>query len=127
MKVRVMSEYEMADLLTGLVDGTVATFEVYISLMIAFLVATYLSANRMTRSQIISVSTLFSVAALLATWATYSYMNRAVPLAAELTLINPDKTYGAKPVVRDMMAIIMILGIFASLKFMWDVRHHKLD
>jgi len=122
-----MSEYEMADLLTGLVDGTVATFEVYISLMIAFLVATYLSANRMTRSQIISVSTLFSVAALLATWATYSYMNRAVPLAAELTLINPDKTYGAKPVVRDMMAIIMILGIFASLKFMWDVRHHKLD
>jgi hypothetical protein len=127
MKVRVMSEYEMADLLTGLVDGTVATFEVYISLMIAFLVATYLSANRMTRSQIISVSTLFSVAALLATWATYSYMNRAVPLAAELTLINPDKTYGAKPVVRDMIAIIMILGIFASLKFMWDVRHHKLE
>ena len=127
MKVRVMSEYEMADLLTGLVDGTVATFEVYISLMIAFLVATYLSANRMTRSQIISVSTLFSVAALLATWATYSYMNRAVPLAAELTLINPDKTYGAKPVVRDMIAIIMILGIFASLKFMWDVRHQKLE
>jgi hypothetical protein len=122
-----MTEYEIADLLTGMVDGTIATFQMYISLAIAYLVATYLAANRMTRSQIVSISTLFSVAALLATWATYSYMARAVPLADELELINPDKRYGAQPLARDSLAILMIVGIIASVKFVWDVRHHKLD
>jgi len=122
-----MTEYEIADLLTGLVDGTVASFQLYISLIIAFLVATYLAAKRMTRTQIVAVSALFTVAALLATWATYSYLTRAVPLADELELINPDKRYGAQPLTRDVVPIVMLLGILASLKFMWDVRHHKLD
>ena len=122
-----MTAYEMADLLTGLVDGTIASFQLYISLIIAFLVATYLTANRMTGTQIVIVSTLFSIAALLTAWATYSYMTRAVPLADQMEVLNPDTRYGAQPWARDMLGILMILGILASLKFMWDVRHHKLD
>ena len=122
-----MTEYEMAELLTGLVDGTIGSFLLDVSLLIAFLVATYLAANRMTRTQIVIVSALFSVAALLTAWATYSYMTRAVPLADQMEALNPGTRYGAQPWARDMLGILMILGVLASLKFRWDVRDHKLD
>ena len=120
-----MTEYELADLLTSTTVAAVETFAVYISLMVAYLVATYLAGQKLSKPQIVTVSALYIVATSILIWAYYFYMSRAIRLADMLEELNPEAHYGAQPIARDILAVMMILGMLACLKFMWDSRHPK--
>ena len=122
-----MTEYEMADLLTSTTLAAVETFSTYISLTVAYLVATYLVGQKLTTAQMTTVSILYVVTASIVVWALYSYMSRVVPIADALEVINPGVNYGAQPMTRDILSGVMALGILASLNFMWGVRHPKAD
>ena len=120
-----MTEYEMADLLTSTTHASVDGFSAYASLMVAFLVATYLVGQKLTNLQMVIISILFVVIASIMVWVTYSYISRAIPLADALEAMNPGVHYGAQPMMRNVLTIAMSLGILACLRFMWDVRHSK--
>jgi len=120
-----MTEYEMADLLTSTTHASVDGFSAYVSLMVAYLVATYLVGQKLTNLQMAIISILYVVTASLMVWAVYSYMSRAIPIADKLEAMNPGTHYGAQPMARNILAIAMSLGILACLRFMWDRRHSK--
>jgi hypothetical protein len=54
-------------------------------------------------------------------------MSRAIPIADALERLNPGVLFGAQPMARNIAAVIGIFGILAALKFMWDVRHPKIE
>ena len=122
-----MTEYEISDLLTSTSFAAVESFSMYVALMAAYLVSAYFAGQNMTRSQVVLVSILYSIAALGMTWNTYTYMSRAIPLADALGTLNPNLTYGAQPFARNIAAVIEVLGVLCALKFMWDVRHPKSE
>ena len=120
-----MTEYEMADVLTSTTHASVDVFSAYVTLMIAYLVATYLVGLKLTNTQMAIISILFVVTASTLVWALYSYLSRAIPLADALEAMNPGVNYGAQPWTRNTLTIVMSLGILACLRFMWDIRHSK--
>ena len=120
-----MTEYEMADLLTSTTLASVEIFSTYISLIVAYLVATYLVGQKLTNSQMAAISILLVVTASSLAWGLYSYLSRAIPLADTLEAMNPGVHYGAQPMTRNILTIVMFLGILVCLRFMWDIRHSK--
>ena len=93
--------------------------------MAAYFVATYFAAQNMTRSQVVLVSLIYSISALLMAWSNYTYMSRAILLADALEVLNPNTPYGAQPFAGNIVAGIHILGVLGAIRFMWDVRHPK--
>ncbi len=116
-----MTEYELEDLLTGTSVAAVDSFGMYVTILVAYLIAAHLAGKQLSSLQIVTVSVLFVVASSITLWATYAYMSRSIPLADQLELINPHRTYGAQPLVRDIMAMVQSLGIIACLSFMWSI------
>lgn len=117
-----MSEFELEYLLTETGLAAIQTFGMFVTVTSAYLVAAYLAGRRLTRLQAIIVSTLYLVAALIMTWATVGYITRSIPVADALELMHPDRLYALQPPVRVVTLVLMLGGIFASLKFMWDIR-----
>ncbi len=122
-----MSEYELEELLTSSSLAAVEGFTVYLSVTTAYLIAAYLVGKQLTPMQIFIVNTLYILAGFIMTWSTFGYATRAIGFADALEAINPDKRYGAQPLVRTCIALVQSLGMIASLKFMWDVRHPQTD
>jgi cellobiose-specific phosphotransferase system component IIC len=120
-----MTEYELEDLLTSTMSASVDIFAIYISLLVAYLVAAYLAGDRLTSAQATTISILFLVASAVMTWGCVTYIGRAIPLADALEVINPDRRYGSQPIVQYAVLLVQILGIITCLKIMWDVRHGK--
>jgi hypothetical protein len=120
-----MTEYEMADLLVSNSFAAIESFLGFVTIMAAYLVATYFAAQKMSRSQVVLVSLLFSISALLMTWNVYSYMTRAILFADELEVLHPDRFYGAQPWARNIVTVLEVLGVVGSVKFMWDARNPK--
>jgi len=122
-----MTEYEMADLLTSIGMGSLEALSTYLSVTIAYLVAVYLVGRKLTTLQMTTVSILYVVSAAMLAWAFYSYFSRAIPIADALEVINPGVNYGAQPFARNAFVIVLFMGIFACLGFMWNIRHRKVE
>ncbi len=120
-----MTDYELQDLLNSTTTAGLEAFGMYMTLLIAYLVAAYLSGDRMTSAQAITLSILFLVGSLIFTWGTISYLDRAIAMVNELELRDPEARYGAQPVFRNAVAMLQGLGIISCFKFMWDIRHRK--
>ena len=120
-----MTEYELEDLLTSTMSASSDLFAIYVTLLVAYLVAAYLAGDRLTSAQATTISILFIVASTVMTWGCVTYIGRAIPFADALEVINPDRRYGSQPIVQYTVLLVQVLGIIACLKFMWDVRHRE--
>ncbi len=124
-KVKKLTEYELEDILTSTTSASVESFGMYITLVASYLVVAYLAGDKLTTQQAFIVSVLFSISALLVTWSAYNYIGRSIPFADALEVIHPERIYGAQPYTKYWMTNLLLAGICASLKFMWDIRHTK--
>jgi hypothetical protein len=72
-------------------------------------------------------SIIFIFAALFFVDATAAFLLKNMYFLERLADIETDGTFfvGIKVVV--FLVTIELLGIFLGLKFMWDVRHHKIE
>jgi hypothetical protein len=115
----------MEDLLTSITFGAIESFGMYLTVVASYLVVAYLAGKRLTTLQTFIISVLFTVGATLVTFTAVTYMGRAIPVADALELIHPDRRYGAQPFVKNWLGVLLVLGIAASLLFMWQIRHSK--
>ena len=122
-----MTEYELLDLSTATSFAAIETLGYYITILASYLVASYLVGRQLTPLQAATVSVLFICGAVSTAYTSFNYMARAVELADSLELLYESRTYGAQPRARDALVGMQILGVFACLKFMWDVRHPKAE
>jgi len=91
----------------------------------AYLIAAFISGEKLTTQQIIIISALFVFAAFLMVWSIWGLGSRIVYTAEALRHINPEYPIIIKNFFRNSLTIVCALGVIASLKFMWDVRHPK--
>jgi hypothetical protein len=88
------------------------------SAVTGYLIAAYLVGAKLTRSQLVIVSTLFIVFSLIMSLTGFSLMERAIQLEVEFE--------GSRDALDDasyFLLLIQVLGILAALKFMLDIRH----
>jgi len=119
-----MTEAELWELIVEYNNIVLSTFALYLTLVSGFLVAAYLVGEKLTKWQTTIVTLGFVLSTALFTFATYGYGSRAIFLIGKTSELYRSGITMSYPA---LWAIIFILfvGVVASLKFMWDVRHPK--
>ena len=120
-----MSEYELTDAVNSTLSLFLSTILAYLTIVSAYLIAAFISGDKLNNQQVFLISVLFSFAAGLTVWAMWGAGSRIVYTADALRLTNLDYPILFKSLFRNSLAIVCVLGIFASFKFMWDIRHPK--
>ena len=127
-----MTEYEMAELLHNNYGTLWETSQMYFTLVSAYLVVAYLVGSRLSRGQyvIINFLYLFWVAGVIQTqfFTGIGTLRIARILASgEGVVIGQFGTGAAMKFGIYSFTIVMVCGVFASLYFMWNVRHPKTE
>lgn len=121
-----MTEYEMADILMSRFATMTDQAALYFALISGYLVVAYLAGTRLTRLQVVVVNSLFVIwtLGLLVGWST--------SVEAALELETALFQSGSKAVTSNAnftsaysFSLVQLIGIIASLIFMWSVRHPK--
>ena len=101
--------------------GAQGAMTIYLTGTSGFLLVAYLVGKELTRSQVVIINCLYATFASFGTLAAVSFFQAA---------FHFGHTYGAGMVPRwpaYSVGTLFTLGILASLKFMWDVRHPKTE
>ena len=117
-----MTEYELVDVLISYNTAAMSALALYLTTASGYLIAAYLAGANLTRSQAVFVSVLFIVFALFFGYGSVAYFSRGLVIADELRKMNPGEWYGLAAWLIVTVAGLCLVGIFASLKFMLDVR-----
>jgi len=121
-----MTEAELVEAITSYFDIAVSGMALYLTACSGYLIVAYLVGSKLTRSQNFIILSLFCFMASVMTYAFYSWTHRAFGyLEAQVSLQTKVVDLTPMPVLSKVLTIILALGIFACLKFMWDVRHPK--
>jgi hypothetical protein len=119
-----MTEAELWTLIVEYNVAMLSTFALYLTLISGFLVVAYLVGEKLTSWQAAIVTAGFTISASFFTFAVFGYGTRAVFLIGKSSSEYQSIVMTSYPALGVMLSIF-VLGIFASLKFMWDVRHPK--
>ena len=87
----------------------------------------YLAGDKLTRSQVLLVTALYLYVTAMGIVGTYGSMSRARHYAAELNALNPNDVMYLNDYTAGMGALGALACMFASLWFMWSVRHPKTE
>jgi hypothetical protein len=121
---------ELADLIesSGIYFGlAVDCLGLYLSVISGYLIVAYLVGDKLTRSQITIISTLFVVMSSLAAYAITVWLMRGAYFVIQQRAIDstlPGFAHFTFPV---LLGALLGGGVFACLKFMWDIRHPKTE
>jgi hypothetical protein len=122
-----MSEGEIVEAITAYYDLAISLVALYVTVISAYLIVAYLAGSRITSSQMMIISVLFIVMAGVVTYGAYGFLRRAFEYIAMQAELSPELTNYANPMLAYLLPALMLGGIFAALKFMWDVRHPKTE
>jgi hypothetical protein len=120
-----MTEYELIDAINGTTDILITIFSMYVTFTTAYLICAYLVGGSLNRLQCFMVTVLYVASAGISTISMLSIGPRILDLYGTLKLTNPARIGLAHDWIYIELAVLSALGIFAGLKFMWDIRHPK--
>lgn len=112
-----MNPLEFSEAFAALIDTALASWGLYFTSVSGYLIVAYLVGERLTRSQLVIISALFVVISLSMTFTGFGLSERAIQLEIEY-----EGERDALDSVSYFLLVTQILGIFAALKFMLDVR-----
>jgi hypothetical protein len=121
-----MTQYELIDA-AGTFHGLASnSLMAYFSVLSAYLIVAYFVGSSLTRQQVLAITGLYLTVQLFTTWGTFNYFSAG---RIFITMANMDERYLRPPPVHPsyIAAVLFIIGIFAGLKFMWDIRHPKTE
>jgi hypothetical protein len=124
-----ITESELVEAIASFYDLVLGAMALYISVCSGYLVVAYLIGSNLTKLQTFIISALYIFVASTVTYSVFGWFNRAHGYLEALKSIGDTALGGASgsPMVGDILTVIMVAGILACLKFMWDVRHSKTD
>ena len=122
-----MSDAELWELILISQGNMGSILGIFLSLISAYLIVAYLVGSTLTRVQSLTVNVLFLVAGITCTIASTAFLSRAAFLLQFTDPKYRSPGTGFIPIAPYIALVLFILGIVASLKFMWDVRHPKSD
>jgi len=122
-----LTEYEMADLAMSAQATATPTTALFITILSGYLIVAWLVGEKLTRAQVIFINILFSFfqLSLVAGWSSrwslsYRYQDA-------LHSIDPSFYELNSPAPLVAFALAMCASIPGCLKFMWDVRHPRVQ
>lgn len=122
-----LTEYELVDLAINVQASTTSGVSLFITIASGYLIVAWLVGEKLTRVQarLINVLFIFFQVMLITAWAgRWEYFYKFFTV---LTSIDSAFYESRSPITTVGMGLIMLLSIFACLKFMWDIRHTKTD
>ena len=123
-----MTEYELLDLVSGAMDGMYDSTTLFLSIVSGYLLVAYLVGAKLTRAQVVIISTLFVVGASLQCWALLTQeiaMEEYLAAKAQLSPLTKFQHSVANGKAGTVIASAVVLGTIAALYFMWSVRHPR--
>ncbi len=127
-----MTEYEMGELLYNTYDTLWETSQMYFTLVSAYLVVAWLVGTKLTRGQYVIVTALylFWAAGIIQTqvFTGWSTVNLASKIASQEGVLLREFGSGAAMFIGIYsFTAVMVCGVFASLYFMWGIRHPRAE
>jgi hypothetical protein len=122
-----MSEAELWELILISQGNMGAKLAVYISVVSGYLIVAYLIGQKLNTVQCATVTILFAVTGLMLTTASYAFLSRGAFLMQFTDTTYRSPASAVIPFAPAILSLILILGLGASLKFMWDIRHPKTE
>jgi hypothetical protein len=120
-----LTEAELIDAMGIYFNLVAEMLTLYLTSTSGFLLVAYLVGARLTPQQLAVVCGLYLAFALVATYLTIGYGLRGIFYATQLKAISPATPLYSTNAVPIALAVVLLLGILASLKFMWDARRSK--
>jgi hypothetical protein len=111
----------VANLTTEILGQAQEAMNIYLAGVSGYLLVAYFLGKDLSPLQAMIITVLFVTFCAGNTFAVYQYFEAAVHFG---------HTYGegrAPTMAGEYVALVFSLGILASLKFMWDVRHGKTE
>lgn len=129
----VMSEYELVDVFYTIAELSDQLIESFVTLLFAFLVASYLVSSRLDRRMVVVVVALYSFMAIRYVGLFYNVAGDMVTLADTINALRlePDSSLGwleigaGMSIVLNGTAVAMFLSFLASIYFFFYTRNHK--
>lgn len=122
-----MSLAELVESATSYFEIAVNILGLYLTATSGYLIVAYLVGSKLTRSQMTIISTLFAVIATLSAYGATSWIRRAVYFTNQTRAADPAIPIPPNQFVWVVVGIVLLGGIIACLKFMYDVRHPNTD
>lgn len=124
-----MTEAELVESIALFYDLTLTAIGLYITVCSGYLAAAYLIGSSLTKLQASIISALFCFVTGVTAYGVFGWSNRTFGYLDVLRSVGDSSLGGASgnPIVTDILTTVMVLGILACLKFMWDVRHAKTE
>ena len=118
-----LTRYELLDVAGTYHALGISALVANFSIMSAYLLASYVVGAKLNRMQVTIISALFITASLGMTWATGAYLY----IAQDFLIQSGQKLPITAIQPHEMLVPIFLLGMFACLIFMWQVRHRKTE
>lgn len=122
-----MTEAELIEANANYQELMMGWVSVYFTALTAYVIASYMAGDKLTRSQVLFVSIGFVILATLATIGAIGTGSNMVQFAREIEALNPKRSFMASTPIVNAAIALLAGGILGSLKFMWDVRHPKVE
>ena len=120
-----MTEPELVESLTAYHNLLFNVLAIYLTVTSGYLAVAYIVGAKLTSFQVLVISVLFVFFAAISTWGAFGYAMRGIDYVEPLRVLNPDRIYYGHPAAATLIALILTGGIFASLSFMWSIRHPR--
>lgn len=123
-----MSEYELADLAGNYSVGAMTSMSLYLTIVTAYLVTAFVAGKRLQPIEVFIVTVLFVLSASFFIFGTVGFFTRQVYVVQKLAAIQTDATFfmsSSTPML--YIVVVELLGILASLIFMWSVRRRDSE
>ena len=128
-----MSEYELVDTFYTIGELSDQLIGSFVTLLFAFLVASYLVSSKLDRRMVMVVIALYSFMALRYVALFYNVTGDIVTLAEMINALRlqPDSSLGWLEIAGGMSMLLigttiaMFLSFLASIYFFFYTRHHK--
>jgi len=110
-----VTEFETAELTFSLVGYGMTAMALYFTVVSGYLIVAYLVGEQLSTSQMIIVSSLFSVFAFILVFGSYSFFSEA-------NRVGNVSSSSAEYWLSSVVGITELAGIVAAFKFMFDIR-----
>ncbi|MEJ6703420.1 MAG: hypothetical protein ACKVKL_06170 [Pseudomonadales bacterium] len=110
-----MTEFETAELTFSLVGYGMTAMALYFTVVSGYLIVAYLVGEQLSKSQMIIVSSLFSVLAFSLVFGSYSFF-------AEANRVGSVTASSVEYWLAAVIGLAELAGIISAFKFMFDIR-----
>ena len=120
-----MSEAELLQYGSSTWSNSIGLTVLFLTVLSGYLITAYVAGSNLSSSQITIINGSYLLVAGHLVFAIYAF--GATAIEVDTVAFEMSTQRKNRPIPEPLYALVTIYGalIFASLKFMWDVRHHR--